>query len=331
MESALNNQNSPLEKPTEMAETITTTSRFAALENWKVDLTPEIKEFFARKNVKDESKICELVAYDLKTISKDLEILFEADDQETLDRVLPAEINSLLKQEKVGTRVDHVGTETYGPIEPYMELLRLRAEEVGLKYEPYPEGSSNSLTPVGTILFPSTTVVKDLQQVEQEAKGRVDLKEVKIGRIRWSDPAKPERGIKCIEFFQVDGQPAFGNEAYTVQTRKANLESLDNKDMRERILRGEIPTVNPVDHLSVEVSRPEGVRLIHEALAPANDKSGKPKRYLEEMGFNAGDNSVNTKIIDPSTGQNQEIIYTAKNMMEFEQIKAATPDAFKAK
>ncbi len=127
------------------------------------------------------------------------------------------------------------------------------------------------------IVFPSTQVVKVLQQYDPDLRG------VTIGRVYFQNIA--DGRIRCLELFQ-----ASSLDDQHPQKMEATLERIS-------LLTDPCSSSpkTPIDHLALEFSSIEEIQKIHNQIHELSSELLMP--YQEKVSYNPGDGSTQTKVL----------------------------------
>jgi len=239
--------------------------RFSALTRLSFQSLPGYSEqlvpYLIARGVPDDKTMEDLIHEDFFNLAQALSLLFESDSTCVLQRLL-GEHFSLI--EGSNPQIDHVGRELYGPLSFYLPLLSQIASQLGLIHQ-------------HAIVFPSTQVVKVLQQHDPSLKG------VTIGRVYFQSLDQGKRG--CLELFQASPQDEKNpqNVEATIQRLSLLTKSADPS------------SIIPIDHLSIELNSVAEVQRIHERIHNLASNTLIPNQ--KEVSHNPGDGSTQTKAV----------------------------------
>lgn len=211
------------------------------------------------RGVNDELAIRAFFYEDLHRVASALSLLFECEPTSILKNLL-GEYDILVKD--FTPQIDHVGRELFGPISFYLPLLEQAAPHLGL-------------TKLTHLIFPSTQVVKVLQEHDPTVRG------VTIGRIYFQ--SQDFGCVRSIELFQASLQDGTHPQDVSATKERISLLSASKKGS----------TLMPIDHISIELNKIEEVQSIHSRLHELASETLKP--YLKEVSHNPGDGSTQTK------------------------------------
>ncbi len=119
------------------------------------DYQQRLVPYLVDRKVSDEASWEFFVQKDLFHISHALSVLFEQASDSVLQNMMGSQASLI---EGYNASIDHVGRELYGPLEFYLAILKQMAPEMRLIY-------------LSDIVFPSTQVVKILQQHDASVQG----------------------------------------------------------------------------------------------------------------------------------------------------------------
>lgn len=240
--------------------------RFAPLTHANFSREDATSYFMARNVAEDEVEF--YIRQDLYNFSQALTILFDLNANDVLSSYLG---NYFYLVEGCEAEIDHVGRELYGPIPFYLSLLTEVIPQTGL-------------LKTKEIVFPSTQVVKSLQEFDPDVKG------VTIGRVYFKSISTGK--TKCIELFQPSLQD--GSFPQTIEGSNDRFSLLTARNCSSQQV--------PIDHLSVEVSDVEHIHRIHQLIHESTCETLQP--CVQKIAFNPGDGSTFTKaLIRDSTDQ----------------------------
>ena len=241
------------------------TDRFVFLENLPPQSIDQYQEklvpYLSARGVSDDVSMENFVRKDFFHIAHALSILFEQESANVLHKFLGEQY---VLVEGYNTHIDHVGRELFGPLSFYLPFLKKIAAQFGLVY-------------LKDIVFPSTQVVKVLQQHDPDLRG------VTIGRIYFQNISDGK--IRCLELFQ----PSSLDEQYP--------QKIEATEERFVLLTAPFSSSSqtPIDHLALELSTTEDVQKIHDHIRQLTSEILMP--YQEKISYNSGDGSTQTKVL----------------------------------
>ena len=175
----------------------------------------------------------------------------------------------------------------FGPMDVYLQILSEQAARLGLNHEKYPPGKD--VTKEGNLIFPSVQVVAVFQKADPQVAG------VTVGRIFFTvndDPAT-KAGLELFQSSALNNQNPQSVEA-TLQRQARLLMTASQKALLQK--KGEACEQNvtePVAHLAIALPSRKQVYGIHNMLVKAQSET--MKLYGDQVAYNPGDNSTNTK------------------------------------
>lgn len=217
--------------------------------------------YLIARGVDDENIIEMLFQQDLFHFAHALSILFEQDSATILKHML-GDHYSLI--EGYDTQIDHVGRELFGPISFYLPLLNQMAPQLGL-------------INTRNLVFPSTQVVKVLQEHDPKLKG------VTIARIYFQSIESGQKG--CLELFQTAPQDGKSPQNIEATMQRISLLTATHSSSKQ----------TPIDHLSIQLNSVEEVQSIHQRIHQLASATLKP--YQKDISHNSGDGSTQTKAL----------------------------------
>lgn len=227
-----------------------------AIEGYQEKLVPYLRA----RGVRDIS-VEHFLRKDLFHLAHALSILFEQESTQVLHHFLGDQYALI---EGYNAHIDHVGRELFGPLSFYLPLLNKMALEL-------------DLVTVRQIVFPSTQVVKVLQQHDPDLRG------VMIGRIYFQDVGNGK--VRCLELFQASSQDEqYPQNIAATEERLSLLTAPCSHSVQ-----------TPIDHLALEVNTIEDVQSIHKRIHQLASETIKP--YQEHISYNPGDGSTQTKVL----------------------------------
>ena len=240
-----------------------TLERFVRL----ADACPEIGDaqqarFFARRGLPiaaSNADSCQLartlVDLDLRAIAHASSFLLSEGAEETARALLPPELKPAVEADE--PQLDHLGLEVFGQLEWYLEVLAGWAATGALKLRGYR-------------IFPSVQVRRVLAYDPR-------LADVRIARVYLEGPSRTVN----LEIFE-----ATQHWLYTAARHRATFAPEAGDD-------GGPPV--PVGHLALAVESWKTVEAVHCGLAEACLRETLSTPYGDEISFNPGDTSINTK------------------------------------
>ena len=242
----------------------TPSDRFAPLIELSIQSLPGYQErlvpYFTARGVQDNAAIESLAQEDLFHIAHALSILFEQDQTSVLHELL-GEHFFLIEGSTV--QIDHVGRELLGPLSFYLPLLDSVAPQLGLLH-------------LRDLVFPSTQVVKTLQQYDPMLQG------VTIGRVYFQSPQTGH--ISCLELFQA--APHDESAPQCIEATQERLSLLVNPAS---------DSICPIDHLAIEMGTVEEIHQVHARIHELASDTLLPNQ--NNVSTNPGDGSTNTKAL----------------------------------
>ena len=240
-----------------------TLERFVLLAGSPVEIAEdEETRFFARRGLRgatsqaDARRLArELVDLDLRAIAHASSFLLSDGAEQTARALLPRALAPALESDV--PQLDHVGLEVFGQLEWYLGVLAVWAAAGALKLRGYR-------------IFPSVQVRKVLAYDPE-------LADVRIARVYLEGAARTVN----LEIFEVTQ-----HWLYTAERQLATFGAGSGRD-------GD-PLV-PVGHLALAVRSWKTVEAVHGRLAEACRRETVTTPYGEEISFNPGDASINTK------------------------------------
>jgi len=240
-----------------------TPERFLLLAGSPVEIgKDEQARFFARRGLPSASAngdarslARELVDLDLRAIAHASSFLLSDGAEQTARALLPRALSPALASDL--PQLDHLGLEVFGQLEWYLGVLAAWADAGALKLRGYR-------------IFPSVQVRKVLAYDPQ-------LADVRIARVYFEGAARTLN----LEIFE-----ATQHWLHTAARQRATFGADSGRD--------EGPLV-PVGHLALAVESGKTVEAVHGGLAEACLREEITTPYGEEISFNPGDASINTK------------------------------------
>ncbi len=221
----------------------------------------QLVPYLMARGVQDEGVMENLVREDLFHMGHAFTVLFEEEPTQVLHALLG---EHFFLMDGINAQIDHVGRELLGPLSFYLPLLDRIAPELGLIH-------------LRDLVFPSTQVVKVLQQYDPSLRG------VTIGRVYFqsSDSGK----IGCLELFQASAQDE--KTPQCIEATEERLQLLTSFTGNSKVI--------PIDHLSIELNDVEEVYRIHERIHKLASDTLTPNQ--KEVSYNPGDGSTQTKAV----------------------------------
>ena len=240
-----------------------TSERFRRLAGASVEIgESEQARFFARRGLRgasaqgDARRLArELVDLDLRAVAHASSFLLSGGAEQTARALLPQALIPALESDL--PQLDHLGLEVFGQLEWYLGVLAAWADTGALKLRGYR-------------IFPSVQVRKVLAYDPQ-------LADVRIARVYFEG----ETRTLNLEIFE-----ATQHWLHTAARQRATFGAGSGRD--------EGPLV-PVGHLALAVESWKTVEAVHCGLAEACLREEITTPYGEEISFNPGDASINTK------------------------------------
>jgi hypothetical protein len=244
-----------------------TLDRFALLADSPVEIAQdEANRFFAARGLPVVSAgtdlrtlTRELIDLDLRGIAHAVSFLLSDGAEQTARALLPRVFEPALASDR--PRLDHVGLEVFGRLEWYLGVLAAWADAGALKL-------------CGYRIFPSVQVRRALAYDPK-------LAGVRIARVYLAGIAHTVN----LEIFE-----ATQHWLYTVERQRATFGA--GAERRDE------PLV-PVGHVALAVESWKTVHAVHDGVAGARRRVSLATPYGEEISFNSGDASINTKFRAP--------------------------------
>jgi hypothetical protein len=240
-----------------------TPERFLRLAGSPVQISDEERSrFFARRGLRDAAArgdarrlALELVGLDLCAIAHASSFLLSDAAEGTARALLPQALAPALESDP--PQLDHVGLEVFGQLEWYLRVLAAWADSGAVKLRGYR-------------IFPSVQVRKILAYDPK-------LADVRIARVYLEGAT----GTLNLEIFEVTQ-----HWLYTAARQRATFGTDCQRDGGPLV---------PVGHLAFAVESWRTVEAVHGGLAEACLRAEITTPYGEEISFNPGDASINTK------------------------------------
>lgn len=240
-----------------------TQERFLLLAGDSVQIgEDEQAHFFARRGLPAASSsegACSLpralVDLDLRAIAHASSFLLSDAAEQTARALLPRALALAVESDE--PQLDHLGLEVFGQLEWYLGVLAAWADAGALKLRGYR-------------IFPSVQVRKLLAYDPQ-------LADVRIARVYLEGVARTVN----LEIFE-----ATQHWLYTAARQRATFGAGSGRD-------ADLPV--PVGHLALAVGNWKTVEAVHGGLAEACRRETLTTPYGDEISFNPGDASINTK------------------------------------
>jgi hypothetical protein len=240
-----------------------TLERFVRLADSRAEIGEEQQaRFFARRGLPMAASnrgSCQmartLVELDLRAIAHASSFLLSEEAEEIARALLPTELKPAVEADE--PQLDHLGLEVFGQLEWYLGVLAGWAEAGALKL-------------CGYRIFPSVQVRRALAYDPR-------LADVRIARVYLEGPSRTVN-LEILEATQ--------HWLYTAARHRATFAPEGGDE-------GGPPV--PVGHLALAVENRKTVEAVHCGLAEACLREILSTPYGDEISFNPGDGSINTK------------------------------------